>query len=111
MAKDIDIRELSFVPSHVARSLADLNVRTARQMFHRLRSDRAALSEYLELDAVSLERIESELHEVIERDFPQELVALVTPAISKRGVAAHRIEEETSKYFDADVYVAPRRRH
>jgi hypothetical protein len=111
MAKDIDIRDLGFIPPHVVRGLADINVRTARQMFHRLKGNRAELSEYLELDSNSLEGIEKELHAVIRRHFPQELVPVGTPVISKRGVAAHRIEEESAKYGDVEVYVAPRRRH
>ncbi|SRR6266568_2657830 len=111
MAKDIGIRDLSFISPRVRKGLADINVRTARQMFHRLKSDRAELREYLELDSSALERIEKELRDVMEQHFPQELVPVVTPAISKRGVAAHRIAEEKTKYFDADVYVAPRRRH
>jgi hypothetical protein len=110
VARDIDITDLSFVPRRVARSLERINVRTARQMFHRLHDDGAKLWEYLRVDPTTEDKIRSELREVIEREFPEDLLRFITPKVSKSGVAVRRLTKKPKYYDEADVYVPPHRR-
>jgi hypothetical protein len=110
---DIAIADLSFISPRVARRLEKIDVKTARQMFHRMQHDREEMREYLDVGQSAFETIVAELRTVIEREFPRELLPSVTPNVSKRGVAVHRTRDASRpKYYDAeDVYVPPRGRH
>jgi hypothetical protein len=110
VANDINISDLAFIPLRVARSLERIEVRTARQMFHRLKRGRDALREYLQVDSTTFNRIEVGINDVIEHEFPRDDMAAIAPDVSKRGVAAHRVDQ-SSPHRDEDIYIPPRRRH
>ena len=113
LKNDIDIADLPFISPRVARRLEKIDVRTARQMFHRMQHDREALSEYLQVGDARFDEMLEELRNVMEREFPREVLPSVTPEVSKRGVPMDRTADRSRpKYYDAeDLYVSPRRRH
>jgi hypothetical protein len=112
VADDKLLRELTFIPSDVAARLAEVGIRTARQLFHRLQSDSTEMRRYLQMPEAGFEQMSSSLRQIVADQFPADLLPAVTPNVSKKGVAVDRLGEVSRPryYGDSDVYVSARRK-
>jgi len=102
MATDLNLQEVDFIAPPVAARLADLEIRTLRQLAARLTSDRETLREYLDLDPPHFHRLCSDTEALVERRFPDAALPAIFPKVHRQGVAVHRLDDPARPRFRAD---------
>lgn len=93
MTKDIKLNEVTFISKPVLKSLGELEINTARQLFARLNSREQELKEYMQLSTKEYETLRRKLHSLISKKFPEDLVPRIHPRLNRRGVAVHRLHD------------------
>ena len=103
MAQDIRLDELSFIPQLVLSGLRDLEIRTIRQLYERLKTDRSALQDYLHLSTPEFDELRRKVKKVITEEFPKDTLQHIYPRVNKRGVAVGRLNDPTRpRYYGND---------
>lgn len=93
MTKDIKLNQVAFITKPVLKSLGELEINTARQLFARLSSREEELKEYIQLSPKEYETLRRKLHSLISKRFPEDLVPRIHPPVNRRGVAVHRLHD------------------
>jgi len=102
--QDINLNKVSFIPASISKALRELDIRTARQLFARLRSQENELKAYLKLSILDFETLRQKLDNLISENFPEDLLPSIQPTVNKRGVAVHRLHDPTRpKYYTRKV--------
>jgi len=99
MAEDIKLDNLEFLRQPILARLNDLEIHTIRQLFARLQSQEEDLANYLELSDEDFAELHKKVNEVIKERFPEELLPRIYPAVNKRGVAVHRLNDSSRPRF------------
>jgi hypothetical protein len=97
MAEDIKLDRIDFIPQPILARLIDLEIHTVRQLFARLQGDE--LEDYLELSDEEFASFRRKVEELIKNKFPGEDIPRIHPAVNKRGVAVHRLNDSSRPRF------------
>jgi hypothetical protein len=89
MATDTALQETE-IPNSILRKLAELEIRSVRQLYARLQHEGRGLRDYLQLSkndySELLERVES----ILRDEHPDALLPAIRPRVNRTGVPLHR---------------------
>jgi hypothetical protein len=108
--KDTDLSELQFLSPAMVERLQSAHIRSLRQLYHRLSTDRSALESFLALPREAFAALNASVDEAVQRSFPADRLPMVPLPHHPSGVAVERLRRDRPKYYaDEDVYT-PRKR-
>ena len=98
VGRDQALSELK-IPAAVSRKLDDLEIRSVRQFYSRLRDDGPRLQEYLKLKDVDFASLYRKVEGVIKDEYPEDMIPRIHPRVKKTGVAVHRLNDPARPRF------------
>lgn len=99
MAEDIKLDTIEFIPGPIRTKLLELEIHTIRQLSARLRSQGDELEDYLQLPAEEFAGLSRKIDDLIQDRFPEDCLPRIYPAVNKRGVAVHRLDDPSRPGF------------
>lgn len=94
MATDHGLSDIN-IPAELAERLEEVEIRSARQLYARLRHEPQALQAYLQLSDEEFGDFYRRVEDVIKAEYPEDLLPRIRPQVNKKGVAAHRLNDPT----------------
>ena len=84
----------------ISRKLEDIEVRSVRQLYARLREDSSTLQGYLKLSDEEFSKLYEKIESLIRNEYPQDMVSRAHPTVNKSGVAVHRLHNPTRPKYN-----------
>jgi hypothetical protein len=88
------------IPPAVSRKLENLEIKSVRQLYARLRDDRGTLRAYLQLSDEEFTRLYRRIENLVRDEYPQDLLPKIHPTVNKSGVAVHRLHDPTRPKYN-----------
>ena len=96
---DLALAELD-IPGRISRKLEDLEIRSVRQLYARLRQEDHVLRDYLQLSKEDFSELRHKVEHLIREEHPEDLLPKLHPRVHKRGVAIHRLHDPTRPRYN-----------
>ncbi|HEX3552296.1 MAG TPA: hypothetical protein VIA62_03600 [Thermoanaerobaculia bacterium] len=89
MATDTALVDIN-IPSAILRKLAELEIKSLRQLYARLQHEDFGLREYLQLSKADFSQLLQNVENIIRNEHPEALLPSIHPRVNRTGVPLHR---------------------
>jgi len=89
MTTDTALKETE-IPSTILRKLAELEIKSVRQLYARLQHEELGLRDYLQLSKDDFCELRERVESILRDEHPDALLPSIRPRVNRTGVPLHR---------------------
>jgi len=99
MATDRALADIN-IPLGISRKLGELEIRSVRQLYSRMRHEDKILRDYLQLSKNDFSELRNKIENLIREEYPEDVPSRINPQVNKTGVAVHRLTDPERPKYD-----------